>query len=82
MELVRELKPKGIVVIPKDVRDNIQLEVGDFITFRTEDNKIIIEKKEKDIDAFFKEFFKYRKKGREFTLKEIKKYEEESYDLH
>lgn len=78
---MRELKPKGIVVIPKDVRDNIHLEVGDFITFRTEDNKIIIEKKEKDIDAFFKEFFKYQKKGREFTLKEIKKYEEESYDL-
>ncbi len=81
MEIIRELKPKGIIVIPKDVRESVHLRVGDQVSFRTEENKIIIEKKKKDIDAFFKVFFRHQKKGREFTLRELKKIEGESYDL-
>jgi len=81
MELIRELKPKGIIVIPKDIRESVNLEVGDRLSFTVEDNRIIIERKKRDVKAFLKEFFKYQKKGNEFTLKELKKIEEESYDL-
>jgi hypothetical protein len=36
---------------------------------------------EQNAEEWLQEFLKHRKKGREFTLAEIKKYEEESYDL-
>lgn len=81
MEIVREIGSKGQVVIPKDIRRGIDLGAGDLLSFTVKDNEIIIKKKKKDVDAFLKEFFKYRKKGRELTLRELKKYEKESYDL-
>lgn len=81
MEIIRQLKPKGIIVIPKDVRKQINLEEGDSISFKTEGDKIIIEKKKKDIKEFMKHFLRYQKKGKSPTLNELKRIEEESYDL-
>ena len=81
MEIIRQLKPKGIIVIPRDIRKQIKLEEGDAISFTTEGERIIIEKKQQDIAAFLKHFLRYQKKGKSITLKELKKIEDESYDL-
>jgi len=80
MEITREMKAKGIIVIPKDVRDNIKLKEKDKIIFSVRDNEIII-KKQQDPKEWLKEFLKYRKRGKGLTLKELKKIEDESYDL-
>ena len=81
MEIIRQLKPKGIIVIPRDIRKHINLEEGDEISFKTEGEKIIIEKKKRDVKAFLKHFLRYRKKGKSMTLKELKELEEESDDV-
>ena len=79
MEITREVKPKGIVVIPKDVREAIKLKERDKISFSVRGDEIIIRKQ--DPEKWLQEFLKYRKKGKGLTLKELKKIEEESYDL-
>ena len=80
MELTRQLKPKGIVVIPKDIREGMKLKERDMITFSMRGDEIIIKKKQ-NAEEWLKSFLKYRKKGKGLTLKELKRYEEESYDL-
>ena len=81
MELIRQLKQKGIIVIPHDIRKQVNLQEGDSISFKIEGEKIIIEKKEQDVQKFLKHFLRYRKKGKSLTLEELKKIEDESYDL-
>jgi len=82
MEIIRQLKHKGIVVIPQDIRKQIKLQEGDSLSFKTEGDKIIIEKKKQDVAEFLRHFLRYRKKGKSMTLEELRKIEEESYDLH
>lgn len=81
MEIIRQLKPKGIIVIPNDIRKQINLKEGDEISFKTEGERIIIERKKRDAKQFLAHFLRYQKKGKSMTLKELKKIEEESYDL-
>ncbi len=80
MELIRELKPKGIVVIPKDIREQMRIKDRDKIALSVRDGEIII-RKQQNPEEWLKSFLKYRKKGKSMTLKDIKRYEEESYDL-
>ena len=82
MELIRQIKPKGIVVIPVDIRKQVDLQEGDSISFKTEGKKIIIEKKKKNSNDALERFFTIsRRKGSRITLKEIREIEDESYDL-
>lgn len=82
MEIVRQLKPKGIIVIPSDLRQQLNLNDYDKLSFNKEGNKITIEKKQEDKMKFLEEFFTIaRTKGKDITLKELKKIEDESYDL-
>lgn len=81
MEIIRQLKNKGIIVIPRDIRKQIKLEDGDEISFKVEGEKIILEKKREDVKEFLKHFLRYRKKGKSMTLEELKKIEDESYDI-
>lgn len=82
MEIVRQLKPKGIIVIPSDLRQQLNLNDYDKLSFNKEGNKITIEKKQEDKMKFLKEFFTIaRTKGKDITLEELKKIEDESYDL-
>ncbi|MEK6934055.1 MAG: AbrB/MazE/SpoVT family DNA-binding domain-containing protein [Nanoarchaeota archaeon] len=81
MEIVREMKPKGIIVIPKDIREMIRLREKDKITFTVRDDEIII-KKQQNPKIWLNDFFNAPKKRRKsLTLKELKKIEDESYDL-
>lgn len=82
MELIRELKPKGIIVIPNDLRQQLQLKEYDKLSFRKEGDTLVIKKKEEDVGKFLDDFFTIaRTKGKDITLEEIKKIEDESYDL-
>ncbi|MEK6856138.1 MAG: AbrB/MazE/SpoVT family DNA-binding domain-containing protein [Nanoarchaeota archaeon] len=82
MELIRQLKHKGIVVIPQDIREQANLREGDSISFSIVDDNIIIKKHRKNDKKFLEMFFSVsRTKGKDITLEELKKLEDESYDL-
>jgi len=82
MELIRQLKHKGIVVIPQDIRVQANLKEGDSISFSIVDGKIIIKKYKRDDKKFLDLFFNIsRTKGKDLTLEELKKIEDENYDL-
>ena len=80
MELIRELKPKGIVIIPKDIREQAKFRERDKLAIRVHNGEVII-RKQQDPKEWLKSVLKYRKKGKEMTLEELKKIEDESYDL-
>ncbi|MEM1627195.1 MAG: AbrB/MazE/SpoVT family DNA-binding domain-containing protein [Sulfolobaceae archaeon] len=44
MEATTKVNKKGIIVIPKGIRDELGLKEGDVVRIRVEENKIIIEK--------------------------------------
>ena len=46
MKIRREIKEKGQVVIPKDIREQLGLGIGITITFEVEDDKLIVQKEE------------------------------------
>lgn len=82
MELIRQLKPKGVVIIPQDVREQANIKEGDEISFSVIDNNIVIKKHKKNNKKFLDLFFNLsRTKGKDITLSELKKMEDESYDL-
>lgn len=80
MELIRELKPKGVFIIPKDIREQAKIREGEKLAVSVRDGKIII-RKQQSPEEWLTDFLKYRKIGKGITLKDIKRYEEESYDL-
>ena len=79
MKIKREIGEKGQIVIPKDIRDNLGLNIGVNITFEVEDDKVII-KKEKDPNDFLKDFLNVPKVKRKLSIKDLKKAYEEQYD--
>ncbi len=80
MIIKRELGEKGQVVIPKDIRRLLGLRERDTVVFEVVDKEVIL-RPEQDAEEFLKEFTKYRRKGKNIALQELKKLEEESYDL-
>jgi len=80
MRFVREIGEKGQVVIPKDIRDLLQLRLGHKLVFEVQNNEVRITQ-EQTPDEFLKDFLSGPKLKKSITLKELKKIEEESYDL-
>ena len=80
MIIKRLLGEKGQVVIPKDIREMLKIRSGENVVFEIENNEVKL-KKEEDAKKFLEEFFTIIKKKKNITLEELKKIEDESYDL-
>ncbi len=82
MILKRPLGEKGQVVIPKDVRELLGLKKGTEVIFEVKDKEVTIKtERKKNSEEILKRFFNTIKKKKHLTLEEIRKTEEESYDL-
>lgn len=80
MIVKRELGEKGQVVIPKDIRTLLGIREKGTVIFEVSGNEVKL-KPEQTSEEFMKKFLQYRKKGKSPTTQELKKLEEESYDL-
>ncbi len=82
MIIEREVGRKGQVVIPKDIRKLLGLQEGNRkVLFEVEDNEVKLKRKNNSKKILQKFFTIARTKGKDLTLKDLKKIEEESYDL-
>ncbi|MEK6898723.1 MAG: AbrB/MazE/SpoVT family DNA-binding domain-containing protein [Nanoarchaeota archaeon] len=79
MEIIRDVGEKGQVVIPIDIRILLGLKNKSKVVFEVKGNEVKIKSKKEE--NWLKQFLRYQKKGKSLTLKELKKIEEESYDL-
>ena len=78
----REIGEKGQVVIPKDIRDHLGLDVGINIIFEVKENAVIMKKENNE--EFLKDFLNVPKLKKKLTIKDLKRayeaqYEEEIY---
>jgi AbrB family looped-hinge helix DNA binding protein len=81
IKLKRKLGEKGQIVIPKDIRNQLNLKPGENVVFEMKENEIII-KTEDGVDEFLHDLFSVaRTNKKDLTLEDIKRIEEESYDL-
>jgi len=80
MRIVREIGEKGQVVIPKDIRVILGLKPKQNVVFEVQNNEVKI-KQEEDAGKFLEEFLSLPKLKKPLTLKDLKRIEEESYDL-
>lgn len=80
MEITRDVGEKGQVVIPIDIRRILGIKERSKIVFEVLNKEVRIKKK--DSKRILEEFFTIaRTKGKDITLEELKKIEDESYDL-
>jgi AbrB family looped-hinge helix DNA binding protein len=81
MIVTRQIGEKGQVVIPRDIRQMLNLQSGSKVIFEVEKQEVKLKKK-KDERKILEEFFTIaRTKGKDVTLEELKRIEDESYDL-
>jgi AbrB family looped-hinge helix DNA binding protein len=80
MIIKRPIGEKGQVVIPKNIRKMLNLRRGEKIVFEVIDKKITLQR-EQDGEEFLRDFLNVPKPKKNFTLKDLKKIEDESYDL-
>lgn len=76
----RSLTEKGQLVIPKDMRAYLNWKNKENVTIEVKNDSIIIKKENSD-EVLNKFFTIARTKGKDITLEELKKIEDESYDL-
>ena len=79
MIIKRSIGEKGQVVIPKDIREMLGLKKGSEVTFEVANDEVKLKKE--NVKDFLNDFFNTIKKKKNITLEEIRKIEEESYDL-
>ncbi|PIN89888.1 hypothetical protein COU60_02225 [Candidatus Pacearchaeota archaeon CG10_big_fil_rev_8_21_14_0_10_34_76] len=80
MEIIREVGSKGQVVIPKDIRKLLGIKEKDKIIFEIKNNEVKIKKD--NPQEFLDNFFSIIKKKKSITLDDIKRIEDESYDIY
>lgn len=79
MIIKREIGEKGQIVIPKDIRDMLNLRKGEKVIFEIKDKEVSI-KNEEDPEEFLKEFLDVPKIKKRMTPEKLKKIYEEQYD--
>lgn len=79
MIIKRELGEKGQVVIPKDIRDFLNIKLRGNVIFEIRDNEVLL-KSEEDPEKFLKEFFDISGKKKNLNSREIKKIILEQYE--
>ena len=80
MRFVRQMGEKGQVVIPKDIRQLLGLKFKQNVVFEINNEEVRI-KTEQNPEEFLEDFLNIPKLKRPLTLKDLKKIEDESYDL-
>lgn len=81
LQIKRKIGPKGQIVLPKDVREQLHLRTGTEIVFSAENNKIIIEPALEPLQAV--EEFCTPPKGytrRKLSIKEIKRFIDQEHE--
>ncbi len=78
MIIRRPIGEKGQVVIPRDIRQLLNLKKE--VVFEVVDGNVMI-KPEQDPQEFLKDFLDVPKLKRNLTLKDLKKIREEEYEL-
>lgn len=73
----RQVLDKGQIVIPKTVRDMLNIDVGDEMMIEVEDDRIILSKKTDPMEVIKEARKRY---GGKITMKEIKKEIYRQYD--
>jgi len=73
----RHVLDKGQIVIPKTVRDMLNIDVGDEMVIEVEDDKIILSKKTDPMEVIREARERY---GGKISMKEIKKEIYRQYD--
>lgn len=85
MRFVREIGEKGQVVIPKDIRDLLGVRARQKIVFEIDvigkDKREVRIRQEKSPEEFLDDFLNVPKLKKPLTLKDLRKIEDESYDL-
>ncbi|MEK6894025.1 MAG: AbrB/MazE/SpoVT family DNA-binding domain-containing protein [Nanoarchaeota archaeon] len=76
----RSLTEKGQLVIPKDMRNYLKWKNKENVVIEVKNNAVLI-KKDNSNEALERLLTLSRKKGNKITLGEIRKIEEESYDI-
>ena len=75
--IVKHVLAKGQVVIPKTIRDLLNINVGDEIVIEVENEKVILTKKIVEEDIFSE---MSKKHGKKISMKDIKKELERRYE--
>ncbi|MAG02278.1 AbrB family transcriptional regulator [Candidatus Pacearchaeota archaeon] len=78
MIIKRELGEKGQIVIPKDIRNILDLKEREQVTLEVREDSLILKKEEDPIDIV-EDFFNTPKLKKIISIKKLKKIAEEQY---
>ena len=81
MIFTKEIDKKGQVVIPKYMRQSLGLKKGTKVIFELKNKENTI-KPTQNPEEFLKDFLNVPKLKKPLTLKDLKKIEDESYELY